>query len=269
LVLNYPKKRFPKNYKWGNLMKVVFHEDFFRVYASDPAAAGGRMEAVVDVVKPVADFVTAEPASEEDIAQVHTYPHIERVKQMGVYDVAALAAGGAIQAATLGLKEPCFGLIRPPGHHASSDGAWGFCYFNNMAIAVESLKRRGAIRTAYVLDIDLHFGDGTVNIMDKKKYVTVHNVEAHDRVAYLNEVAEEMAVCSADIIGISAGFDNHKEDWGGVLLTEDYTEIGQMVRAAARRCQGGCFAVLEGGYNHSVLGANVRALIEGLSDLST
>jgi acetoin utilization deacetylase AcuC-like enzyme len=67
------------------------------------------------------------------------------------------------------------------------------------------------------------------------------------------------------IFHISAGFDNHHDDWGGLLLTEDYTEIGYMVRNAARRCQGACFGVLEGGYNHFVPGANVRALLQGLS----
>ena len=246
-------------------MKVVFHEDFFRVYASDPAAAHGRMEAVVEVIKPVADFVTAEPALETDIAQVHTYPHIERVKQMGVYDVAALAAGGAIQAATLGLKEPCFGLIRPPGHHASSDGAWGFCYFNNMAIALEHLRRGRKIETAYVLDIDLHFGDGTVNILKAQDYVTVHNVVARHRDEYIAEVRDEMEHCDTDIIGISAGFDNHEDDWGGTLRTQDYRDIGMMVRGAANRHGGGCFAILEGGYNHQVLGYNVLALIQGLA----
>ena len=247
-------------------MKVFFHEDFYQVYTSDPAAAAGRMEAIVGEIENEVDFVTPVPATDADISAVHTATHISRVQRSGLYPIAALAAGGAIQAADAGQKAPAFALIRPPGHHASADSAWGFCYFNNMAIAVESLKRRGNIRTAYVLDIDLHFGDGTVNIMDEKEYVTVYNVEAHDRVAYLNEVSKEMDACTADVIGISAGFDNHKEDWGGVLLTEDYAEIGRMVRAAAQRCGGGCFAVLEGGYNHSVLGGNVRALIQGLSD---
>jgi len=68
----------------------------------------------------------------------------------------------------------------------------------------------------------------------------------------------------ADIIGISAGFDNHREDWGGVLSTDNYREMGRMVRNASRNSGGGCFAILEGGYNHGVLGQNVMALIEGL-----
>jgi acetoin utilization deacetylase AcuC-like enzyme len=246
-------------------MKVIFHEDFYSVYAGDPAAASGRMEAVMEVIEPAVDLVAAEPASEADIAAVHTVPHMERVKQQGVYAAAALAAGGSVQAAALGLEEPCFGLIRPPGHHASSDSAWGFCYFNNMAIAMEHLKAGERIDTAYVLDIDLHFGDGTVNILKGKDYVSVHNVASGHREAYMVEVADEMESCRADIIGISAGFDNHMDDWGGTLFTEDYREIGRMVRSAAGRNGGGCFALLEGGYNHSVLGQNVMALIEGMS----
>jgi len=246
-------------------MKVIFHEDFYEVYTSDPAAAAGRLEAVMDVVESRLDFIRAEAASEADIAAVHTQAHIDHVKGQGLYPIAALAAGGAIQVATLGLKEPAFGLIRPPGHHASSNASWGFCYFNNMAVAIERLKRANMIESAYILDIDLHFGDGTENILGDKGYVTVHNCAAGSRDAYMDEVADEMARCEADMIGISAGFDNHEEDWGGTLATDDYREIGRLVRAAARRYGGGCFAILEGGYNHQVLGHNVLALVEGLS----
>jgi acetoin utilization deacetylase AcuC-like enzyme len=247
------------------VMKVIFHEDFYQVYASDPAAASGRLEAVMDVITPHVELMEAEPAASSDIAAVHTEPHMAHVIAKGVYDVAALAAGGAIQAATLGLEEPCFALIRPPGHHASAGSAWGFCYFNNMAIALVHLKAKKKIQSSYVLDIDLHFGDGTVNILKGKDDVIVHNVAAAHRDDYLAEVKEEMEHCRADIIGISAGFDNHEDDWGGTLLTEDYREIGSMVRAAAKGLEGGCFALLEGGYNHQVLGRNVLALIEGLS----
>lgn len=246
-------------------MKVIFHEDFYQVYTLDPAAADGRIESVVEVIQSHVDFITAKPALEADIAAVHTEPHIGHIKDRGLYPIAALAAGGAIQAAILGLTEPSFGLIRPPGHHASSGSSWGFCYFNNMAIALEQLKRTKKIQTAYVLDIDLHFGDGTVNILKNKDYVTIHNVKSNLREAYMEEIAEAMTHLEADVIGISAGFDNHKDDWGGTLTTGDYREIGRMVREAAARCGGGCFGILEGGYNHQVLGHNVMALIEGLS----
>jgi len=247
-------------------MKVIFHDDFYDVYTTDPAAEAGRMEAVIEVIQPHVEIVKAEPASEQDLLAVHPKAHVEHVKAMGLYPIAALAAGGAIQAATLGLTEPAFGLIRPPGHHASSGSCWGFCYFNNMAVALEHLKRTKKIKTAFVLDFDLHFGDGTVNILGGKDWVKVYNVDASDREAYMEEVRREMSQCKVDLIGISAGFDNHERDWGGTLRTDDFREMGRMVIEAAGRSGGGCFGILEGGYNHSVLGHNVMALLEGLGN---
>ena len=92
-------------------MKVTFHEDFYTVYAHDPAAAAGRMEAIVNIIEPQVELITAEPASEANIIAVHTTSHINSVKTEGIYEIASLAAGGAIQAAQVGLKEPAFGLI--------------------------------------------------------------------------------------------------------------------------------------------------------------
>jgi acetoin utilization deacetylase AcuC-like enzyme len=248
------------------MMKVVFHEDFYKVYTSDPAATAGRMESIVKAIESKAEFVRAQPATQKDIEKAHTQSHIDSIRQSGLYEIARLAAGGAVQAASIGLAEPAFGLIRPPGHHASADSSWGFCFFNNMAVALLALKNNDQIKTAYVLDIDLHYGDGTVNILESKNYVRVHNVVASDRRSFLAEIEKELDGCQVDLIGISAGFDNHRDDWGGLLLTEDYFKIGQLVKAAASRSGGGCFGVLEGGYNHEVLGQNVMAMIEGLSD---
>lgn len=245
-------------------MKVIFHEDFYKVYTSDPAAEDGRIEAVMEVISNKVDLVMAQKATLDDLEAVHTPAHIERVRNMGLHEMASLAAGGAIQAAEIGMKEPCFALIRPPGHHASSDSAWGFCFYSNMAIAIEHMKRSGAIESAYVLDFDLHYGDGTVNILGKKGYVKIFNPNSAQRVSYLKEVVGELEHVKADIIGISAGFDNHEEDWGGVLSTDDYRQIGKLVRETAKRIGAGYFAILEGGYNHRVLGHNVLALIQGM-----
>jgi len=246
-------------------VQVVFHEDFYQVYTSDPAAAAGRMEAIVDIIEPQVEFVRARPAKEDQITLAHTQAHIDFVRESGLYDISALAAGAALQAAEIGLKRPCFALIRPPGHHASSGSSWGFCYFNNMVIALQTLKQNQQIKTAYILDIDLHFGDGTVNILEGNDHFCVHNVESMSRHSYLAEIKNEMDHVQADLIGISAGFDNHRDDWGSLLTTEDYYTIGEMVKTASLRCDGGCFGVLEGGYNHQVLGQNVLALIQGLS----
>lgn len=245
-------------------MKAVYHKDYNQVYASDPAAAAGRIQAIEMELQGKVHFVTPLAATREDILKVHTPERISSVEREGVYDMAALAAGGAIQAAQIGLTEPCFAVIRPPGHHASASSAWGFCYFNNMAIALEKLRNEGKIKNVFILDFDLHFGDGNVNILSGKGYVTIFNPESQNRGEYLRSVETALAQTDADMIAVSAGFDNHEEDWGGLLKTEDYTLMGRMVRERAQGNKGGCFGILEGGYNHRVLGKNVWAFIEGL-----
>jgi acetoin utilization deacetylase AcuC-like enzyme len=247
-------------------MKVVYHEDYNQVYASDPAAAPGRIQAIAAELQGRVSFVVPQPAAREDILRVHTPEHIRSVEREGVFRNAALAAGGAILAAEIGLTEPCFALIRPPGHHASSASAWSFCYFNNMAITLEKLKSEGKISKAFILDFDLHFGDGNVNILGNKGYVAILNPGSENRQEYLKQVHAALNNTDADMIAVSAGFDHHEDDWGGLLRTEDYTLMGRLVRETARRNEGGCFGILEGGYNHRVLGKNVRAFIEGLEE---
>ncbi|MBS3809142.1 MAG: histone deacetylase family protein, partial [Desulfobacterales bacterium] len=179
-------------------MKVIFNEAFYRVYTSDPASAPGRIEAIVDALPSHAEMVQAEAADEDQIRLAHTDIHISDIKKDGLYDIAALAAGGAIQAARSGMKEPAFALIRPPGHHASADSAWGFCFFNNMAVALLTLKQEKLIETALVLDIDLHFGDGTVNILGNKDWVRIYNPAKNSREKYMEEVEEILSRSEAD-----------------------------------------------------------------------
>jgi acetoin utilization deacetylase AcuC-like enzyme len=247
-------------------MKVVYSEEYKQVYSPDPASDPGRIEAIGFALSGKVDYVEPQPASEEDIAAVHTEKHIADVRREGVYDIAALAAGGAIKAAQIALAEPCFAVIRPPGHHASAGSAWGFCYFNNMAIALEKLKSEDKIKKAFVLDFDLHVGDGNINILGGKGYVTILNPSGQNRNEYLKVVQNSLAKTDVEMIAVSAGFDNHENDWGGLLKIEDYKYMGKLVRETARRNQGGCFGILEGGYNHAVLGKNVLAFVEGLEE---
>lgn len=245
-------------------MKVIFSDYFYTVYTSDPASAPGRMESVIHALPDHAEIIEPEPATEKQILLAHTQSHINDIRRQGLYDIAALAAGAAVETARIGLKEPAFGAIRPPGHHASADSAWGFCFFNNMAIALLALKAENRIETALVLDIDLHYGDGTDNILQGKKWARTYNIAKNSRDQYLRETERILSTTAVDLIGISAGFDNHMNDWGGLLATEDYHAIGKMVRQASNAAGSGCFAILEGGYNHNVLGRNAAALINGL-----
>ena len=116
----------------------------------------------------------------------------------------------------------------------------------------------------FILDFDLHYGDGNVNILGSESWIDILNPESYDRQSYLEEVKQALDDTTADVIVVSAGFDNHAQDWGGLLSTADYRTMGKWVREAALRNHGGCYGILEGGYNHEVLGGNVLAFIEGL-----
>jgi acetoin utilization deacetylase AcuC-like enzyme len=251
-------------------MKVIFHPRFYEVYTQDPAAAPGRMEPIVEELTGRFEFLQPEPASEKDLERVHGRQHLQSVKKdPPVYEIGLLAAGGAILAAETAFEGgPAFGLIRPPGHHASPHSCWGFCYFNNIAIAIKRLMSEEKIKSAFVLDFDLHYGDGTANTFGPSTLVTYFHPEGVNRQAFLNEIRRRLqGAGSYDIIAVSAGFDRHEEDWGGLLKTEDYETIGKWIKESSlERCQGRRFGVLEGGYNPDVIGRNVRSFLQGLSD---
>lgn len=249
-------------------VKIVYHPRYTEVYASDPAACPGRMESILKELEGNYDFIEPEPASEDDIRRVHTQFHIESIKRNRLlYELALLAAGGAIKAAQLGLGgEASFALIRPPGHHANPDHCWGFCFFNNIAVALAKLQAEDIIENALILDFDLHFGDGSDNFFCRSKTIYFHP-EANAQGEFI-EAVEKRFQQERDysILAVSAGFDRHVDDWGGLLSTDDYRTIGKLAREAAENnSKGRRFAVLEGGYNHDVLGKNVKAFLEGFN----
>jgi len=250
-------------------MYIIFHDAFYRIYAGDPAAGAGRMEPIIQELQkyPHYTFVTPEPASQDDLHRAHTKTHIETIQgSPGLYEMAALAAGGAIKTAELGCAgEPSFGCIRPPGHHASAASCWGFCFFNNMAVSLLKLMAEEKIRTAFILDFDLHRGDGNINILGDRAGISILNPSSGTEEEYLFEIASVLDQTSdCDIIAASAGFDAYVDDWGGKLTTESYREIGAMMKSfAEKHCQGKRYALLEGGYHYKDLGKNVHAFCEG------
>ena len=251
-------------------MKIVYSREMQARYPGNPVENPDRISLPASVLQEF-EFIEPIPASLEDIARVHGPEHIERVKSNGLYDAAALAAGSAIAAAGLALAgEPAFALARPPGHHASANRAWGMCFFNNMAIAVQKVRPKA--KRVLIIDIDLHFGDGTVSIFrgdSNVKIVNPWSVDENfeylnmDQSRYLGQIIEAFQGFDYDIVGVSAGFDTYIEDWGGLLKIEDYRMIGRAIREGSEeKCGGKRFALLEGGYHPGLMWC-IKSFIEG------
>ena len=251
-------------------MKIIFHEEYKNSsYASDNAATQGRMESIMDLLSIERDYSVLKPSAAkiEDVLRAHMEGHVNRIRQdEQLFRMALLSAGGAISAAEIAFDgEPAFACIRPPGHHASRASCWGFCYFNNMGIALLKLRSEGKIKGAFVLDFDAHTGDGTINVLSEYPEIKILNPFSGDREAYLAEIEERLTrIGGIEIIAVSAGFDSYEKDLGKKLKRFDFYLIGRLLKRFSKRmCNGRRFAVLEGGYYLQDLGKNVLAFCQG------
>jgi len=186
----------------------------------------------------------------------------------------AAAALDALEAARRG--ENVFSLMRPPGHHATRDRAMGFCYLNNIAIAVLEAVATGA-KCVAVYDFDVHHGNGTESILLDQPGAAFFSVHLHPfypgtggtnvgrncfnypvapsapRQTYratLGRSLADLKKFKPDLIAVSAGFDAYARDplGGGVLEVEDFHWLGQSLHALGVPV----FSVLEGGYSRDL-----------------
>lgn len=268
-------------------MKIIYHPLFGQQIDDTPAGDKERLEPCLQMLAHQYPnvFVRPELAEMDAIRRAHTASHIVTIQKSGtfqfhkkndtsrgqIFDFARLAAGGAILAAEFAHQgDPSFALIRPPGHHASADSCWGFCYFCNMAIALLHLRAHYNVHHAFILDFDLHTGDGNINILGKYHSTTypdyeIINPDAFSEEEYLENVKTSLKnahVCQ--IVAVSAGFDQGKEDWGKLLSPQAYETIGSWLKTfALKHCEGHRFAILEGGYNSEAMAQNLYAFLKG------
>ena len=125
------------------------------------------------------DWHGAEAAGRVDLERFHQPAYIDELEAIpldearayssttifgkGSFRICCMAAGLAIAAARHvyeGRGKTAYALVRPPGHHAQPDMADGYCFFNNIGVAIEALRAQG-LKTAAVIDWDVHHGNGT------------------------------------------------------------------------------------------------------------
>lgn len=209
----------------------------------------------------------------------------------GAAQAAAAAADAALADGT------AYALCRPPGHHAFTDCAGGFCYLNNTAVAAERLRRGGAGKVA-VLDIDVHHGNGTQGIFYTRSDVLTISVHADPNtyfpffsgyadekgageglgfnfnfplphgvgdVEYLAAIAAGLSCIEAhkpDAIVVALGLDASEHDPIGVLkvTTEGFEAAAAVIAARAWPT----VVVQEGGYLCDALPRNLLAFLKGV-----
>ncbi|MEM2118645.1 MAG: histone deacetylase [Candidatus Bathyarchaeia archaeon] len=275
--------------------KIVFSEKCLG-YGSEWTVEGPeRVRRAAEVLKELGyTFLEPEPASEDAVLLAHDLDYVWAVKKSlvddpdtpaydNIFEFARLSAGGAILAAEIG----GFSLMRPPGHHIGTFGAAlgaytrGFCYFNNIAIAVKHLGK-----PALILDIDGHHGNGTQEIFfgdPKVTYVSLHRhpnypgtgvasegnclnfplpADCGDAV-HVQTLDKALSMVNLDrfeVVAVSAGFDTHAGDLASLGLTEKgYFEVGKRIASLKKPT----FFVLEGGYNGEQLGKDIDQLLKG------
>jgi acetoin utilization deacetylase AcuC-like enzyme len=134
-----------------------------------------------------ADFITPQPAQDEDILLVHTREYVHKLKtgtlsaeeemQMEVpyspelVKAFWLAAGGSILAADLALQEGMAVNVGGGFHHAFPDHGEGFCVIHDVAVAIKRMHQEGKLKRAMTVDLDVHNGNGTATIFPPKTRV--------------------------------------------------------------------------------------------------
>ena len=218
------------------------------------------------------------------------------------FAVGLLAVGGFLRlldSIAAGESQNGFALVRPPGHHALSDRAMGFCLFNTIAIGAEHLKRAYGAKKILIMDWDVHHGNGTqAAFYDDPAvlYISTHQYPYYPGTGAINEVGvsagegytinvplpagcadaeylrvfQDIVVPAAERfepewILVSAGFDPHRRDpLGGMGVSEKGFAImaRMLLRLAERHARERIAFLLEGGYELAALRNSVVGVLE-------
>jgi acetoin utilization deacetylase AcuC-like enzyme len=283
-----------------------------------------RLSAIEDrlLLSGISDFLTnidAPEVTREQLLRVHSAEHLANMDAMmpkqgyakldpdtvvspDTMQAAKRAAGAVVSAVDLvmsGQFQNAFCAVRPPGHHAESARAIGFCLFNNLAVGAAHALETYGLKKIAIVDFDVHQGNGTEDIFignDKVLYCSIFqhpffpftkppensaNVisipldatakSAEFRAAISDHWVPALERFQPEFIFISAGFDAHREDEMSYvsLVDADFRWVTeQIVRIAEASASGRIVSVLEGGYEVNSLARCVETHLRVLMGLS-
>ncbi|MBX3298969.1 MAG: histone deacetylase [Acidobacteria bacterium] len=308
---------------------AIIHHPIYAEHDTGPGhpESAARYQVVMDALRSDAELwdsaleITAEAASKGMIQAAHLPQHFKRVESavesgldhldadttisMRSFDAALYAAGGAVagvEAVMSGEADNAFVAARPPGHHATSERAMGFCLFNNVAVAARHAQNNyKAIDRVAIIDWDVHHGNGTQGIFYDDPSVFFFSMHQYpwypgtgsrgetghgrglgstmnipvkaktdpreQRRMFEAAIEEISTKFKPDLIMISAGFDGHIADPLGQLRLEDddFRAFTAVIKEwAAETCDGRLVSCLEGGYDLGSLGSTVREHVSEL-----
>jgi len=239
------------------------------------------------------------------IRTIHSQEHIDKVDQEAIHpDVCRRAVAGvlgAVDAVCQGEVRNAFCAVRPPGHHATSDGEYGFCFFNNVAIAARYAQKQHGLKRILIADWDYHHGNGTEWAFYEDPTVlffSTHRLEAFPRTGWPDRTGRGAGVgyninvplpggvgdkeilqafqthlvpaarrFRPELVLISAGFDSRHDDLLGDFEVSDegFSRLTRLMMSLARESAGSrLISILEGGYNPDGLASAVAAHLTAL-----
>lgn len=264
-----------------------------------PARVARTVERLKEQSELSVDWVAPAAVTDEQLRRAHTTRFLSRLTMLhdfdadtpafpNVRDHAERSVGGALRALDAAVAgQMAFSLMRPPGHHATSNEAMGFCYLNSIAITALEAVHRNLGRVA-VLDFDVHHGNGTEEILVGRAdcaFFSVHQFPSYPGTgessvqnshnftvepgapretyrATLQRAITALREYGPAVVGVSAGFDAYRLDplSEASLEAEDYTWLGAEMRALGVPV----FSILEGGYSRD-LPTLILAYLRGLA----